>query len=177
MKRNRNIKQYDKRNSGVYNYLNMICIPCSNYSTLCSPRPSLHLSTLHFHLRLPYFTSLPNPSVCMNQETEFKHPEAPDLPRSTGPPQKHRTSLEAPDLPRSTGHPQKHRTSPEAPNYDAAIHRLWEMRNIRKWWSSYGGGGGCLTVSLCRLYSHLAKIKSWKWYSVKLSSSAERSRA
>ena len=113
MKRNRNIKQYDKRNSDVYNYHNMICIPSSNYSTLCSPWPSFHFTTLidtsfPFEFTLFHFTSQP---FCVYESRNWIQ-----TPRSTGSPQKHRTSPETPDIPRSTGPPQKHRTSPEAPD-------------------------------------------------------------
>jgi hypothetical protein len=47
----------------MYSYPNMIDIPSSNYSTPCSQRRLHHFTTLidaslHFHLTLPYFTSL-----------------------------------------------------------------------------------------------------------------------
>jgi hypothetical protein len=66
----RNIKQYVKRNSHMYSYPNVNCIPSSDCSTPCSPRLSLHFtsllfgftpfkfSTISFHFMSPHFTSL-----------------------------------------------------------------------------------------------------------------------
>ena len=48
----------------MYNYPDMVCIPSSNYSTPCSPRPSLDFTSLintsfPFNFTVFHFTSLP----------------------------------------------------------------------------------------------------------------------